>query len=68
MLVELAWLLPRYQPQYRRLERWKGVFEKGSKAMRKKAAVALARHLAVDLWRIKTGRVKPQELGLRLVG
>jgi transposase len=68
VLVELAWLLPRFQPQYRRLARWKGVFEKGKggKSMRKKAAVALARHLAVDLWRIKTGRVTPQELGLKL--
>jgi len=66
VLVELAWLLPRFQPDYRRLARWKWVFEKGGKAMRKKAAVALARQLAVDLWRIKTGRAKPQELGLKL--
>ena len=66
VLVELAWLLPRFQPDYRRLARWKWVFEKGGKAMRKKAAVALARQLAVDLWRIKTGRAQPQELGLKL--
>ena len=66
VLVELAWLLPRFQPDYRRLARWKWVFEKGGKAMRKKAAVALARQLAVDLWRIKTGRAKPQDLGLKL--
>jgi hypothetical protein len=25
------------------------------------------RHLAVDLWRIKTGRARPQDLGLELV-
>ncbi len=69
VLVELAWLLPRYQPKYKRLQRWKWVFDPASKApgsMRKKAVVALARHLAVDLWRIKTGRSKPQELGLDL--
>ena len=30
-------------------------------------AVALARQLAVDLWRIRTGRAKPQDLGLKLV-
>jgi transposase len=69
VLVELAWLLPRYQPGYKRLQRWKWVFEPQSKApgsMRKKAVVALARQLAVDLWRIKTGRAKPQELGLDL--
>lgn len=66
VLVELAWLLVRFQPGYHRLARWKWVFEKGGKAMRKKAVVALARHLAVDLWRIKTGRATPAELGLTL--
>ncbi|MCC6679260.1 MAG: IS110 family transposase [Phycisphaeraceae bacterium] len=69
VLVELAWLLSRYQPQYTRLQRWKWVFDPASKAsssMRKKAAVALARHLAVDLWRIKTGRAQPRDLGLSL--
>jgi transposase len=67
VLVELAWLLPKFQPEYFRLKRWKQVFENpGARAMRKKAAVALARQLAVDLWRIKTGRVKAQDLGLKL--
>ena len=66
VLVELAWLLVRFQPEYHRLKRWKWAFEKGGKAMRKKAAVALARQLAVDLWRIKTGRASPQDLGLKL--
>jgi transposase len=69
VLVELAWLLPRYQPDYKRLTRWKQVFDpqaKASAAMRKKAAVALGRQLAVDLWRIKTGRIKPQDVGLKL--
>jgi transposase len=68
VLVELAWMLPRYQPTYRRLDRWKWVFEKKtSKTMRKKAVVALARQLAVDLWRIKTGRATAAEMGLKLV-
>ena len=70
ILVELAWLLPRYQPNYKALQRWKWVFEEGSKAgkaLRKKAAVALARRLAVDLWRLKTGRARAQDLGLELV-
>jgi transposase len=58
-LVELAWLLPRYQPDYKPLARWKAVFDPAGKApsaQRKKAVVALARRLAVDLWRIRTGR------------
>jgi transposase len=70
ILVELVWLLARFQPNYIRLERWRWVLEPGSKApagMRKKAVVALARLLAIDLWRIKTGRVRPEDLGLRLV-
>lgn len=69
VLVELAWLLPRYQPDYKALARWKWVFDPDSKtpaAMRKKAVVALSRRLAVDLWRIRTGRATPQDLGLKL--
>jgi transposase len=68
VLVELAWPLPRYQPDYKALQRWKWVFDPKAKApasMRKKAVVALARRLAVDLWRVKTGRTKPEDLGLR---
>jgi transposase len=67
VLTELAWLLPAHQPGYIRLKRWQGVLEKGSKAskaLRKKATVALARQLAVDLWRVKTGRTTPAKLGL----
>lgn len=70
VLVECAWLLPRFQPHYVALKRWKWVFAPGSKAgkaQRKKAVVALARRLAVDLWRIKTGRAKPEDLGLVMV-
>jgi transposase len=70
VLVEAAWLLPRFQRNYKRLARWKWVFDPASKAtrsLRKKAAVALGRQLAVDLWRIKTGRTTPKELGLQLI-
>lgn len=67
LLVELAWLMTKFQPNYRRLQRWKWVFDQPTaKGMRKKAAVALARQLAVDLWRIRTGRASPQDLGLQL--
>ena len=69
VLVECAWLLPRFQPDYKPLQRWKWVFQEGSKAgkaLRKKAAVALGRRLAVDLWRIRTGRARPEDLGLKL--
>jgi transposase len=68
VLVELAWLLPRYQPDYKPLARWRWVFDKAGKApaaMKKKAVVALARRLAIDLWRIRTGRARASELGLK---
>jgi transposase len=69
VLVECAWLLPRFQKEYKPLQRWKWVFEpnsKAGKALRKKAAVALGRRLGVDIWRIKTGKAKPEDLGLKL--
>jgi transposase len=66
LLVELAWRISRFQPNYRGLRRWGALLEnrKASAASRKKAIVALARQLAVDLWRMATGRVQAQELGL----
>jgi transposase len=66
LLVEMAWRITRFQPNYRGLRRWGALLENrtASAAARKKAIVALARQLAVDLWRIATGRVRPEELGL----
>jgi len=34
-------------------------------AVRKKAIVAVARRLAVDLWRLHTGRCSAEQLGLK---
>ena len=42
----------------------KGQLTTGPK--RKKAIVALARQLAVDLWRVRTGRLTPEQLGLEI--
>ena len=39
-----------------------------TKAAKKKAIVAMGRQLAVDLWRWRTGRVKPADLGWEMVG
>ena len=66
-LVELAWRLVRFQPNYRPVVKWRAILAKGALATgaaRKKAIVAVARQLAVDLWRIKTGRLRAEELGL----
>jgi hypothetical protein len=45
------------------------VLAKGARAtggQRKKAIVAVARHLAVDLWRLHTGRNTAAQLGLTI--
>ncbi len=66
-LVELAWRLVRFQPNYKPIVKWRQILAKGALATgaaRKKAIVAVARQLAVDLWRIKTGRLSAEELGL----
>ena len=66
-LVEAAWRLVRFQPQYPPVIKWRRILAKGALATgaaRKKAIVAVARQLAVDLWRIRTGRVRAEELGL----
>ena len=66
LMVELAWRVSRLQPQYRAVRQWEALIQnpKATAAARKKAIVALARRLSVDLWRIATGRVKAEELGL----
>ncbi len=66
-LVELAWRMVRFQPNYKAVRKWRAILAKGALATgaaRKKAIVAVARQLAVDLWRVRTGRCKPQALGL----
>ena len=66
-LVELTWRLVRFQPNYKPIVKWRAALAKGAlatEAARKKAIVAVARQLAVDLWRIKTGRHRSEELGL----
>jgi transposase len=66
-LVECAWRLVRFQPNYPPVKKRLALLAKGARttgAMRKKAIVAVARHLAVDLWRLHTGRANAQQLGL----
>jgi transposase len=64
-LVELAWRLVLWQPQCHLVKKWDRILgnPKASRAARKKAIVAIARQLAVDMWRWRTGRVKPKDLG-----
>jgi transposase len=63
-LVEAVWRLEKWQPDYPGLEILR---EARGRRDRKRAAVAAARRLAVDLWRISTGQCSAQQLGFRTV-
>lgn len=69
-LIELAWRLVLWQRDCGLVKKWWHVFgnPKATKAARKKAIVAMARQMAVDLWRWRTGRVQPEALGWKMVG
>jgi len=65
-LIEAAWRLVGFQPDYGPVKKWAPLMAAGTPPARKKAAVAIARQLAVDLWRIRTGRATAPALGLAL--
>ena len=68
-LVEGAWRLVRFQPQYPPVAKRLAIIGKGARATgaaRKKAIVAVARRLAVDLWRLHTGQCTAEKLGLQM--
>jgi len=72
-LIELAWRMVLWQKDCKALKKWRLLLESPpgrllNKAARKKAIVAIARQMAVDLWRWRTGKVKAQELGWVMVG
>lgn len=62
LLVEAVWRFLRWQPGWKAAQRMKVKLADGT-SMRKKAVVALARLLAIDLWRWRTGRATLEELG-----
>ena len=68
LLIELAWRMVRFQPHYKALKKWGAVLKdaKIHRRHRKRAIVALARQLAVDIWKWQTGKVTPQELGWQM--
>src|SRR6266404_5643870 len=68
VLVECLWRLSVFQPEYRAVKKWgpELLNPKTSRPRRKKIIVAMARTFAVDWWRVRTGRCKAQDLGLKL--
>lgn len=64
LLIELVWRLVRWQPDYPPVRALVAGIARG--AARRKCAVAAARKLAVDLWRLATAQTTPQKLNLRM--
>jgi len=66
LLVEAVWRLTRFEPNWRGLKKFPVLFDKqaGSRK-RRRAVVAAARLLAIDLWRLETGRTEAAALGFR---
>lgn len=62
-LVEAAWRLLQWQLDYAPLKKLRAAT---GKRTRKRLVVAVARHLAIDLWRINTGQCSAEKLGLKL--
>ena len=65
LLVEAVWRLLRWQPGWHARQKYLIKLRHGA-SLRKKMAVALARQLAIDLWRWRTGRATAAELGWTL--
>jgi len=65
LLVEAVWRLLRWQPAWHARQKYLQKLRHGA-SLKKKIAVALARQLAIDLWRWRTGRVTAAELGWTL--
>jgi len=67
LLIEAVWRLLQFQPQYHAIAKWHSALTalRLSGARKKKIVVAIARQLAVDLWRLATGRTTAAALGLQ---
>jgi hypothetical protein len=63
-LIEMAWRMLRWQPEYRPLQKLREALI--SKRAKRRLIVAVARRLAIDLWRWATKRATAQELDLQL--
>ena len=67
-LVECAWRLVMQQPDYWLVKKWRHVLlnPKAHLRRRKRAIVAFARQLLIDIWKWQIGRTTPQALGWKM--
>ena len=63
LLIEMVWRLVRWQPDYPPIQKLRRTLSKRGK---RRLVVAAARQLAIDLWRLATGRATAEDLGLQL--
>jgi len=69
-LIEMAWRLVLHQPHYWLTQKWGPILDPRAQAhrrLRKRAIVAYARQLFIDLWKWKTGRITAEQLGWEMV-
>jgi len=66
MLVECVWLFLQWNRGYRGIVKWRVKLLEAqlTKSSKKKIVVAIARQFAVDWWKLRTGRITAEELGL----
>jgi transposase len=67
IIIEMVWRMILFQPQYKGVKKWRQVLESSNRGLKKKAVVAIGRQLIVDIWRLQTGRISAQELGLIMI-
>lgn len=65
VLIEAAWRLLLWQPDYPPLQKVRAA---QSSRARKRAIVAVARRLAIDLWRLATEQATAEKVGLAATG
>lgn len=65
--LELAWRFTRFQPNYKGTQKFRKLCgQNPSSGQKKKAIVAMARQIVIDLWRIFTKQMEPETVGLVL--
>jgi transposase len=64
LIIEMVWRVVLFQPNYAPVVQWREALCGTNKVLKKKAAVAVARRLLIDIWKMRTGRKTAQELGL----
>jgi transposase len=67
ILTEMVWRMILFQPDYKAVQKWREILEGPNRGLKKKAVVAIGRQLMVDIWRLQTGRISAQELGLIMI-